>query len=409
MGLAKCALALASSIIAGVVVAVAPATAATPTPAAACNGTWTDVPSYNHSQLAGEIDSLTAVAALSATDQWAVGYWLQFPDQYTFHTLVEHWDGSSSGWTVVSSPNGQFRNSYLSGIAVISPDDVWAVGATDQSGPPYESLVEHWDGTSWSIVSAASFPGLLYSVVALGPSNIWAVGTRNFPGSALIEHWDGTSWSAQYLRTTASLRGVTASAANDVWAVGYEWGSTGITAGIETTFTVHFNGRRWMQVPSPSPLTRFAQDQSWLTAVTSTGAKDVWAVGWFGDADRGINGQTLIEHFNGSHWTVVPSPNPTPQPGAPSQSDSLWGAAAVGPADIWAVGSIGGTLDVNPDTQPLVARWDGTSWTASSAAPNQSGQLLGVAAEPEGSGLSAVGDTDTTVFLSTLAEHLCPG
>jgi hypothetical protein len=151
------------------------------------------------------------------------------------------------------------------------------------------------------------------------------------------------------------------------------------------------------------------QDQNWLTGVTATGPRDVWAVGWFGDADAGINGQTLIEHFDGSHWTVVPSPNPTPLPGAPSQSDSLWGAAAVGPADIWAVGSIGGTLDVNPSTQPLVVRWDGTSWTAGSAAPNQSGQLLGVAAEPGGSGLSAVGDTDTSVFLSTLAEHVCPG
>jgi hypothetical protein len=104
---------------------------------------------------------------------------------------------------------------------------------------------------------------------------------------------------------------------------------------------------------------------------------------------------------------VVPSPNPTPQPGAPSQSDSLWSVVAVGPADIWAVGSIGGTLDVNPSTQPLVVHWDGTSWTADSAAPNQSGQLLGVAVESGGPGLSAVGDWDTTVFLSTLAEHVC--
>src|SRR5262245_34492017 len=35
---------------------------------------------------------------------------------------------------------------------------------------------EHWDGTSWSIVPAASFPGVLYAVVALGPRDVWAVG-----------------------------------------------------------------------------------------------------------------------------------------------------------------------------------------------------------------------------------------
>src|SRR6266700_1152412 len=138
------------------------------TPAAAdvsvCDGQWSVVQSADHSQQSGEIDSLNSVAALSSTDQWAVGSWLHFPDAYVFHTLVEHWDGSSVGWTIVPSPNSSALNSYFNGIAADAPDDVWAVGGTDQSGPPYRSLVEHWDGTSWSIVSPASFPGVLYGV-----------------------------------------------------------------------------------------------------------------------------------------------------------------------------------------------------------------------------------------------------
>src|SRR6266700_2973790 len=173
--------------------------AGAPTPAAAdlsvCDGQWSVVQSAEHSQQSGEIDSLNSVAALSSTDQWAVGSWLHFPDAYVFDTLVEHWDGSSVGWTIVPSPNSSALNSYFNGIAADAPDDVWAVGGTDQSGPPYRSLVEHWDGTSWSIVSPASFPGVLYGVVARGPNDVWAVGTENYPGRGLIVHWDGSGWT----------------------------------------------------------------------------------------------------------------------------------------------------------------------------------------------------------------------
>src|SRR5215472_9982055 len=79
---------------------VTPAAAA----AAACGGQWSVVPSADHSQQSGEIDSLNSVAALSSADQWAVGSWLHFPGAYVFHTLVEHWDASSAGWTIVPSP-----------------------------------------------------------------------------------------------------------------------------------------------------------------------------------------------------------------------------------------------------------------------------------------------------------------
>lgn len=391
------------------VMALSPSASSLVSATLSCDGQWQVVPSYNHSQVAGEIDSLNSVAALSPADQWAVGSWLQFPDSYFFHTLIEHWDGSSTGWTVVPSPNAPVRNSYLNSVAAIAPDDVWAVGGTDQSGPPYQSLVEHWDGSSWSIVGPASFPGVLYGVVAIGANDIWAVGNRDYPGSGLIEHWDGTSWTATYLRTNASLRSVTATAANNVWAVGYSWGLTGINAGIETTFTTHFNGHVWVNIPSPSPLTRYAEDQNWLTSVTAAAPNDIWAVGWYGDLGRSVVGRTLIEHWDGGHWRIVASPNPTPPAGGSSDSDSLWGVAAVAQDDVWAVGSIGGTLDFSSSTQQLIARWDGSAWTAVGAAPSQSGQLVGVATEPGGSGVSTTGHADTTVFVSTLAEHVCPG
>src|SRR6266568_3006622 len=258
--------------VAGLVIAWAGAATPAAADMLACDGQWSVVPTSDHSQQSGEIDSLNSVAALSSTDEWAVGSWLHYPDAYVFHTLVEHWDGSSAGWTIVPSPNAPALNSYFNGIAADAPDDVWAVGGTDQSGPPYRSLVEHWDGTSWSIVSPASFPGVLYGVVARGPNDVWAVGTENYPGRGLIEHWDGTTWTATYLRFAALLSGN-------------------------------------------------SNDQNWLTSVSAVAADDVWAVGRDGNHDGGPLDQTLIEHWDGARWKIVPSPDP----GGSSQDNDLWG------------------------------------------------------------------------------------
>jgi hypothetical protein len=391
----------------GLLMLAAMAVARTPvSTAASCDGRWQFVASADHLQQSGDIDSLNSVVALSTTDQWAVGSWLHYPDAYTFHTLVEHWDGSSAGWTIVPSPNPLVLNSYLYGVAASGPNDVWAVGGTDQSGPPYHSLVEHWDGTSWSIVFPASFPGVLYGVVALGPNNVWAVGTENYPGRGLIEHWDGTTWTASYLRFAALLRGVAAVGPQELWAVGQRYGRFNPFG--DTTLAMHFKGRVWSQVPSPSPLSENSNDQNWLTSVSAVAANDVWAVGRDGNHDGGPLDQTLIEHWNGARWSVVPSPDP----GGVSNDNDLWGVAAVAAADVWAVGGVGSFLD--PDNSyPLALHWDGSAWTQIGVSAPTVGELLGVAAEPGGAGVSATGDTvkpaQPNAYAGTLTEHLCPG
>jgi hypothetical protein len=372
----------------------------------ACNGQWSVVPSFDHSQQYGEIDSLNSVATLSSTDQWAVGSWLHYPDAYVFHTLVEHWDGASTGWTVVPSPNSLAVNSYLYGVAADAPNDVWAVGGTDESGPPYQSLVEHWDGTSWSIVPTASFPGVLYAVAARGPDDVWAVGTENYPGRGLIEHWDGTTWTATYLRFAALLRGVTAVGPRTIWAVGQRYGRRNPFG--DTTLTMRFNGNAWQQVPSPNPLSGNDTDQNWLTSVSAVSADDIWAVGRYGNHDLGPLDQTLIEHWNGARWAVVASPNP----GGTSNDNDLWGVAAVAAGDAWAVGGVGAFL--NPQfSAPLALHWDGSGWTQTAVPAPAVGELLGVAPEPAGAGVSATGDTVKPAqpygYVGTLAEHLCPG
>jgi hypothetical protein len=373
--------------------------------AVTCDGQWQVIPTFDHSTQSGEIDTLSSVAARSSNDQWSVGSWTKFPEDYHFHPLVEHWDGSAAGWTAVANPTFTV-DTALYGVTALASDNAWAVGGAVFE--PNQSAVEHWDGASWSIVPAASFPGILYAITALGPNNIWAVGTRSYPGPMLIEHWDGTSWTASYQlvagRFGGNLRSITALGPNDIWAVGYYWGA----GRVEYTLTMHFNGHVWRQVQSPSPLTSFEEDQNWLTSVTAASSKDVWAVGF----DRGLDspqtstaGRTLIEHWNGTRWRVVSSPDPSSTNG-----NALWGVKAVSASNVLAVGINDGVLDTYSTSTPLVVQWNGSTWTQASA-PG-SGALFSVAAEPGGAGISAVGDAvkpaDQSAYLGTLAEHRCP-
>src|SRR5262249_48605353 len=119
-------------------------------------------------------NSLDGVATLTSTDAWAVG---EFANGSAGQTLVEHWDGTS--WSVVSSPNVGSTSNFLDAVSADSPTDVWAVGAFASGPGASQTLIEHWDGTSWSVVPSFS-PGssfnFLYGVAAVSSTNVWAVG-----------------------------------------------------------------------------------------------------------------------------------------------------------------------------------------------------------------------------------------
>ncbi len=70
-----------------------------------------------------------------------------------------------------------------------------------------------------------------------------------------------------------------------------------------------------------------------LNGVASVSANDVWAVG-------DTNQQTLTEHWNGTAWSVVTSPNP-------SASQNILDAAAADPSSdqAWAVGAFFNTTN----------------------------------------------------------------
>jgi hypothetical protein len=136
-----------------------------------------------------------------------------------FSTLVQHWNGST--WSIVSSPNPQ-NDDILSAVSATAANDIWAVG---RSRNPFTSrtsaLIERWDGNRWSQVFGFGADAL-YGVAAVSPGDAWTVGDS--AGLSSIGRWNGSSWSAFPSPSVAGrLYAATAITACDVWAVGQRY------------------------------------------------------------------------------------------------------------------------------------------------------------------------------------------
>jgi hypothetical protein len=148
----------------------------------------------------------------------------------------------------------------------------------------------------------------LFTVAPLSPSNAWAAGiTTSLGTQALIEHWNGKRWatSPTPAMTASGINALAAISATDVWAVGYAGQGATSAGGVNyKTLVEHWNGASWEVIPSPNPAGTKSNALVGLTAISPT---DVWAVGYtlIGSTRLG-----LTEHWNGSAWTVVASPNP---------------------------------------------------------------------------------------------------
>jgi len=259
-------------------------------------------------------------------------------------------------WTGTQPVNPSSSGDQLTGVSVASPCDVWVVGS-QQVGLATQTLTEHWNGLAWTAMPSSNPGGssgtTWFNAVAVKSStDAWAVGyytNGTSPNQTLIELLSGGTWEQVSSPDPAGpthphfLQDVAIISAKNAWAVGdYESGTT------LRTLIVHWNGATWSQVPSPNPSTR----QNELFSVAFTSATNGWAVGTFRDSHDFR--QTLIEHWNGTKWSRVPSPDP----GGSTSDSGLSAVAARSASDAWAVGDY-----VNHAAeQALFLHWNGSEW-----------------------------------------------
>jgi hypothetical protein len=232
-------------------------------------------------------------------------------------------------------------------------------------------VIEQWNGSVWTVYPGPNFPAgsepEIWSMTTVSPTDIWAAGsvlTSDQALLALFEHWNGTSWTATPEHFYGFPNSISADAANDIWVVG----QTGTS--VFQTFSEHYNGTAWSPVATPDVGT----GSNILSGVLALAPNNVWAVGYSTATSKpppneyDVPTKTLIEHYNGTSWSIVSSPNVGPN--SQYQSNRLLGLTAVSPNDIWAFGSYNAASG-NGDEYTLIEHWDGTSWTiATSPTPH---------------------------------------
>jgi hypothetical protein len=316
-------------------------------------------------------DAFDGTTAIADNDIWAVGGTTSGTVE---QPVAVQFNGTS--WNAVPVPTVS-TGAFFEGVAGTASNDVWAVGQQNTTSSTPNPLIEHWNGTSWSVVSNPTVPNgsFLKSVTAVSSTNVWTVGENGNLKGDLIEHWNGTIWSLvsspAFNGANDDLFGISADSSNDVWAVGRDTSNGDLVE-------LNFNRTSWSRMTTPI-IRGFAS----LDAVTALSPTNVWASGRIKATESGIP-VALIEHWNGTSWSVITSPNP--DPGA---SSVLGGIAAVSANDIWAVGV-------------FIDNWNGTSWSIVTNPIPDSGLLEGVTAFSDGTAV-AVGtggnSSDETVGL----------
>ncbi|HEV8325288.1 MAG TPA: hypothetical protein VG389_26995 [Myxococcota bacterium] len=267
-----------------------------------------------------------AVWGSGAGDVFVVGRSGGAPMAAPVAAAVLHFDGRR--WTRT-----------LPGVAA-ELEAVWGSGPGDVFAVGTGGAVLHYDGAAWTAADTGGYEVDLHAVSGSGPGDVYAVGD----GSVML-HWDGAVWTGDALGAGVSLRGVWASAPDDVYVVGPRtWNAA--------TVLRRWDGLQWLDVlPAGLP------EEASLFAVWGSGAGDVWAAGettflhrdagafapyplgfgydvyalWGTAASDVFAVGTGVLHFDGGDWTGIPFP-----PGGPLAS--VW---ASGPADAFAVSAAG--------------------------------------------------------------------
>ena len=181
---------------------------------------------------------------------------------------------------------------------------------------------------------------------ATSPDNVWVVGSvlEPNPTANFVAHWDGTGWSVvpapcltgQQVTTCSGatndlnqLTGVVAISSNNAWASGSEGNVNG--QNFHIPYVEHWNGTAWSLVKTPNR----GGEGSLLNGITALGPGDVWAVGQTQQLNGAI--MPMTDQLNGTSWSVVPSPVPGSSGRIPD--DSLDGAASLSRGLVFAVGA----------------------------------------------------------------------
>jgi hypothetical protein len=283
------------------------------------------------------VPDLVAVDALSASSVWAAGSRDDRP-------VVVHWADGKLGirWF-------PWKGARLSGVAAGSAAEVWAVGATANGQP----LAVHFDGRSWQRASLPTVKhGALADVAVVSRNDVWAVGRAD--EGPLVVHFDGRQWRVVDTGAVAprpcKLTSIDSASADDVWV----FGSTGPHVAQAYGFgpvVLRWHAGHWTRVRTPIGDSEYKGYLNGALDIAPSG--DVWTV----QAENNGSCGGCLPQF--ARWSG-PARNVRTffQPDFPGDEPSVYDIAAVSRTSAWVVGDVSGA----DDYFPLIARGNGRSW-----------------------------------------------
>jgi len=214
--------------------------------------------------------------------------------------IILHYDGSD--WTKMDSSTQE----TLFSVWGTSENDVFAVGMN--------GTILHYDGNQWATMTSSTEEDI-FGVLGCSGNDVYAVGNRG-----IILHYDGTQWqeksilgllwdglwepdekikddnwswikkdTANHLtvmesNTTLPLKSVWANSAQDVFAVGGQYGWP-----EDRGIILHYDGSQW---------TEMFNSNIPLNAIWGSSENDVFVVG----GERWSDTKGIILHYDGSQW-----------------------------------------------------------------------------------------------------------
>jgi len=318
---------------------------------------------------------------------------------------------ATAGWSIQPTPTPA-AGGVLSGVSCTSAMACTAVGSyVNSSSGVQQTLAEGWNGTKWSIQTTQNPPGATSSVLSgvsctstMGTSTMACTAVGSYVNSSsgvqqtLAEQWNGTTWVIVPTpnQGTSVLSGVSCTSATACTAVGQT------NNGRPGALAEQWDGTTWVIEPTPFP-TQYRALFSFLLSGVSCALNGCTAVGqstgWVCNGSPScrnciqlpgctIRQETLAERWDGSTWTIQPTPYAPP----------LFGVSCATPTACTAVGHY-------PDGT-IAESWDGSRWAVNATSENltnSSGILSGVSCTTADACV-AVGQAKGT----TLAERSTP-
>ncbi len=277
-----------------------------------------------------------------------------------------------NGWSAKQLPNPPgASNSLLAGVSCISGDSCTAVGGY-QKNSRFNSLIEHWNGSTWSIepgapVEASAMSRLL-AVSCPSTSACFAVGdtTKTGAQTALVERWNGATWSVESVQLPKGINAsdLTAISCHSPVACTAVGSYRILPLGKSEVLIERWNGLRWSLQVAPALSANFTS--ATLFAVSCPTANACFAVG---QTTMRSGSSTSADYWNGFSWATQVLPV------APGHG-KLAGVSCVSQADCTAVGD---AVDTAGRDLSLAEHWDGLHWYVEPT-PNMPNRVLALSA-----------------------------